>query len=107
MQMLLYPGCRESKDNDSSLSDVLDSLLPFIRDQKSTIPLPVYLGKAVFEDSTGGDKPDTTVSRIEGSGKEFAWSRGLGIEHSPIKTRSSRKKLAGGTGPSCETDLSC
>jgi hypothetical protein len=26
------------------------------------------------------------------AGKEYAWSRGLGIEHSPIKTRSARKK---------------
>jgi hypothetical protein len=25
-------------------------------------------------------------------GKEYAWSRGLGVETSPIKTRSSRKK---------------
>jgi hypothetical protein len=24
--------------------------------------------------------------------KEYAWSQGLGIEHSPIKTRSARKK---------------
>jgi hypothetical protein len=29
-----------------------------------------------------------------GEGKEYAWSRGLGIEHSPIKTRSARKKSA-------------
>jgi hypothetical protein len=29
-----------------------------------------------------------------GSGKEYVCSRGLGIEHSPIKTRSTRKKYA-------------
>jgi hypothetical protein len=25
-------------------------------------------------------------------GKDFAWSRGLGLEYSPIKTRSAHKK---------------
>jgi hypothetical protein len=27
-------------------------------------------------------------------GKDFAWSRGIGLELSPIKTRSCRKKLS-------------
>jgi hypothetical protein len=27
-------------------------------------------------------------------GKEFVWSRGLGIELSPVKTRSARKKTS-------------
>jgi hypothetical protein len=28
------------------------------------------------------------------TGKEFSWSRGLGIEHSPLKIRSARKKAS-------------
>jgi hypothetical protein len=103
---VVIPGCRESEENDSSLSVVLDSLLPFIRDHKSTVPLLVYLGNFVFDDSIGGGKPSTSVSRVEGTGKEFAWSRGLGIEHSPIKTRSSQKKLAGVTNQTCDIDSS-
>jgi hypothetical protein len=50
----VIPGCRESEENDSSLFVVLDSLIPFIRDQKSTVPLPVYMGNSVFDDSNGG-----------------------------------------------------
>jgi hypothetical protein len=40
---VVIPNCRESEENDSSLSVVLDSLLPFIRDHKSIVPLPVYV----------------------------------------------------------------
>jgi len=32
----------------------------------------------------------------EGKGKDYAWSCGLGVEISPIKTRSSCKKAKGG-----------
>jgi hypothetical protein len=41
------PGYREPDDDETSLTVVLDSLLPFIRDQDSTVQLPVYLGKSV------------------------------------------------------------
>jgi hypothetical protein len=37
------------------------------------------------------DKPVLPVYSVTEGGKEFAWSRGLGIELSPIKTRSARK----------------
>jgi hypothetical protein len=53
---IIMPGGRESEEDESSLSTVLDSLLPFIHDQKSIVPLPIYLGKVVFEDSTSGEK---------------------------------------------------
>jgi hypothetical protein len=69
---------------------VLDSLIPFIRDTNSIVKLPVYLGNIVYDSSSGGGA-STSRTHTEGAGKEFAWSRGLGIEHSPIKTQSSRK----------------
>jgi hypothetical protein len=39
------------------------------------------------------------VSTCEGedTGKDYAWSRGLGYEFSPIKTRSARKKVGTNT----------
>jgi hypothetical protein len=37
------------------------------------------------------------------SGKDLAWSRGLGLELSPVKTRSARKKM--GTNLSLSTNL--
>jgi hypothetical protein len=88
----IVPGCRESEDDDSSLNVVLDSLIPFIHDNNSTIQLPVYLGNTCYDDPTSGGKASTSCTRSEGTGKEYAWSRGLGIEHSPIKTQSSRKR---------------
>jgi len=47
-------GYRESEEDEASLSVVFDSLLPFIHDQKSSIPVPVYLGQVVYEDTYGG-----------------------------------------------------
>jgi hypothetical protein len=47
------PGYREPDDEETSLTVVLDSLLPFIRDQESTVQLPVYLGKSVINPTAG------------------------------------------------------
>jgi hypothetical protein len=58
------------------------------------------------DDSFVGGKPNASTSRVEGTGKEVAWSRGLGIEHSPIKTRSFGKKLPGVTNQTCVDDSS-
>jgi hypothetical protein len=67
--------------------------IPFIKDNKDAIKLPTFRGKAPIVASTSSEatssKPPSTRD-----GKDFAWSRGLGIELSPLKTRSSRKKLA-------------
>jgi hypothetical protein len=57
------------------------------------VKLPVYLGKSVIDDvATKGEANCSWSSAIE-AGKEYAWSRGLGIEHSSIKTKSARKKM--------------
>jgi hypothetical protein len=101
---LVEPGCRESEVDDSMLSVVLDSLIPFIRDSNDTLLLPTYLGKAILEPSMGNGT-STPLKHPERVGKEFSWSRGIGIEHSPIKTRSLRKKLAGLSKQSIDTVL--
>jgi hypothetical protein len=46
---LLQPGYRESEEDEPTLSAVLDSLIPFIRDNKNATKLPVYKGKAVMD----------------------------------------------------------
>jgi hypothetical protein len=90
---IFLPGFRESEDEESNLTAVLDSLIPFIRGNESTVKLPVFLGKLeqIPETSLGDASGKSTEGGV--NGKEFAWSRGLGIEHSPVKTRSARKKL--------------
>jgi hypothetical protein len=89
-------GCRESEVDDEALLAVFDSLLPSARDKDPPIPLPVFLGKEVVDETPGGELASSSKPNPVGKGKEYAWSRGLGIEISPIKTRSSRKKLEGG-----------
>jgi hypothetical protein len=47
------PGYREPEDGESTLSMVLDSLIPFICGNDSNVKLPVYLGKSVIDDVAG------------------------------------------------------
>ena len=54
----------------------------------------VYLGKYVINPSTDDGEASSSRYLVEGAGKEFAWSRVLGIEHSLVKTRSAWKKSA-------------
>jgi hypothetical protein len=86
------PGYQESEETDSSLNEVLDSLIPYLRDHSSTIPLPVYLGKSLYKKFATRWCNQHLSTCCFGHRKEYAWSRGLGIEYSPIKTRSARKK---------------
>jgi hypothetical protein len=93
LDTLVEPRFREFEVDESTLSVVLDSLIPFIRDTNTTIKLPTYMGK-VIHDPTSDSGEINSLTYTEGNGKEFAWSRGLDIEHSPIKTRSTQKQLA-------------
>jgi hypothetical protein len=85
------PGYHEPEDDEPSLHAVLDSLLPFIHDPNSSVQLPVYLGNSVIDPGVKSGESSKTCSLAEGVGKEFAWSRGLGIDYSPVKMRSARK----------------
>jgi hypothetical protein len=51
-----------------------------------------FLGKFVIIEDSGSGEAGCSKNTSEKLGKEYAWSRGLGIETSPIKTRSARKK---------------
>jgi hypothetical protein len=89
----IEPGYREPEEGDSSLGAVLDHLFPFLRDNSDAIKLPTFIGKP-YKAIWILWRP-VPLSNLHGvKGKEYAWSRGLGVELSPIKTRSSRKKLA-------------
>ena len=79
---------------DSSLNEVLESLIPYLHDPSYTVPLLVYLGNSVYKKLSRGGEASTSCQYGEGNVKEFQWSRGLGIEYSPIKTRSARKKCS-------------
>jgi hypothetical protein len=46
---VLPPGYREPEEEESTLSVVLDSLIPFIRGNDTNVQLPVFLGKSVID----------------------------------------------------------
>jgi hypothetical protein len=51
------------------------------------------LGKRILE-PLGASEASSSKNKLVGGEKSFAWSRGLALEISPIKTRSNRKKLS-------------
>jgi hypothetical protein len=101
IDLVIEPCFRESEEGEYSLNAILDSLIPFIRDSSAVIKLPSNLGKLLHSNA---DLEATTSKHLPGvQGKEFSWSRGIGVEHSPIKTRSSQKKLAQGVSVTDES----
>jgi len=80
----MEPYYREPEEDEASLNSVLDSLIPFIKDNKDAIKLPTYRGKALIEPSTILEAT-TSKDNLAKGGKDYAWSRGLGIELSPLK----------------------
>jgi hypothetical protein len=84
-------GFRELEEDANNLSLALDSLIPFIRDNKDATILPTYLGKRILE-SAGTSEATSSKTKPTREGKNFAWSRGVRLKVSPMKTRSCRKK---------------
>jgi hypothetical protein len=88
------PGYSESPTSDSVLDRVLSDLISPLAKSTTPIPLVTYRGNIPVDRSTEtgfleSSKPTTTPSC-----SDPAWSRGLGFEISPLKTRSGRR-LAG------------
>jgi len=88
--------CREPKLDDEALLEFFDSLIPTGRGINTSVSLPLFLGKAVLNEALDGECASSLKNTNISKDEEFVWSRGLGIEVSPIKTRSSRKKRIGG-----------
>jgi hypothetical protein len=86
------PWFRESEIGECSFEVVLDSLVPDLKEIHSPIPILTFHGKVSITREDTSDDSDQRVGIRESSGKGFSWSRGLGCEISPIKTRSARKR---------------
>jgi hypothetical protein len=89
---------------------MITDLIPSINRDSNPLPIPTFLGSTPVDRSSAlGTSKDS-----QGKGPHIvsdpAWSRGLGFEVSPIKTRSARRK-AGSTNttsnslPNTSTDL--
>jgi hypothetical protein len=77
---------------ESSLGVVLESLVPDYREITSPLPIPTYQGNSIYKGLMGMILRQAIFRKVDFSGKEYSWSRGLGLEVSPIKMRSARKK---------------
>jgi hypothetical protein len=84
-------GLSEIVSDDNNLDVVLDTLLPSYKEFLSPTSLPTYLGN-LHSLPDLGTRVVSTENTTTCSEKDFTWSRGHGFEHSPIKTRSARRK---------------
>jgi hypothetical protein len=78
----------------------LDSMFPTPDTTPSlpfeSIPINTYLGKALCQPSPSSSNRPSTSSTKPLPGPDPAWSRGIGLELSPLKTRSARRKTQAG-----------
>jgi hypothetical protein len=81
-------------------------LIPYIRDNHEPTQLPAYFGNAVIDPASFTGELCTEKSTQNESTKDFSWSRGLGVDFSPIKMRSSRKKMQSASISTLTTDPS-
>ena len=99
-------GYQESEEGDSSLSVILDSLIPYLRDNSDPTPLPTFFGNRVVDPTSfKGDLGEVSLPEAKPT-KEYAWSCGLEIEYSLVKMRSSGKNLQPFVTPSSVVDPS-
>jgi len=61
---------RSPELEEPTLSEVLDSLIPFVRGNKNISKLPVYKGKSVVGEGQVSEGTSTGLNSVEG--KEFA-----------------------------------
>jgi hypothetical protein len=100
---LCLSGQRESEPIDSDIGNVLNALLPSYKEVLEPTPLPTYQGATLHNRPDvdhllrSAETPSTSL------GKEYTWSRGHGFKHSPIKTRSARRKEGTTTSHSGDT----
>ena len=63
-------------------------------DNSEDTDLQEILGNSMYKDLSRDGEASTSRPIGVGNGNEFSWSRGLGIEYSPIKICSDRKKCS-------------
>jgi hypothetical protein len=96
-QTCSLPGYTESTQSEFQLETMYPTAssshsLPF-----DSIPLPTYLGNTIYHPTLpSADHPSSSNMPLP-PGPDPHWSRGIGLELSPLKTRSARKKSQ--TGP--------
>jgi hypothetical protein len=90
----------------SSITTVMNSLVPLSRESFSPIPLPTYIGNTYLAPPSSPGATTSSLTNPTDPPLNYTWSRGLGSDFSPVKTRSTRKKLLRETNPSTVLDSS-
>jgi hypothetical protein len=71
-----------------------------LRDNSDPTPLPTFFGNRVVDPTSfKGDLGEVSLPEAEPT-KEYAWSRGLGIEYSPLNITLSSDEIWGGSAAS-------
>jgi hypothetical protein len=84
---------RDSAPGDTTLGNILNTLVPTYKETLLPVPLPTFQGRSLIHRENLVSSSSTPCDNSgDTSGKDFSWSRGLGLESSPIKTRSAQKK---------------
>jgi hypothetical protein len=86
------PGYTEQPHSARDLDQLIHTIIPASPLPFDSLPIPLYLGKLLTPPPTPiGNTPSTSGVK-EHTATAPSWSRGLGSEISPLKTRSARKK---------------
>jgi hypothetical protein len=75
------------------LDSVTNITNPTLSGLVSPSPLPTYWGMEAYHGNLDSVMGVNVTGQRDDKGKTLAWSRGLGLEVSPIKTRSAHKIL--------------
>jgi hypothetical protein len=91
----LLSGYRESEPGECSLGETLESLVPLHREVVTPLSIPTYQGRNVLKFMELWSFRAVRKVWWGSWDFDFSWSKGLGFETSPIKTRSACKKSIG------------
>jgi hypothetical protein len=95
-------GKREMETGESSLGEIIESLVPSYRDIVIKKPLPIFLGaqRLVARKKINLQEKGLELIHQGRGSKQASWTCGLGSDVSPLKTRSARKKVLESRGDS-------
>ena len=77
----------------STLRNLLTTSAPTTVETLLPVPIPTFQGRSpIIRESSDLPISSPHVNTSDTTGIDYSWSHGLGLENSPIKTRSARRK---------------
>jgi hypothetical protein len=89
MEPVILSGFREEDPDDGTLVETLENLVSLPQEAGVSVPLVTFQGNSIVQPPLQNDLTFTPEIGSGVVGTSYAWSRGLGFETSPIKTRSA------------------